>query len=1065
MDDIKIKIDNESKEIYHQKLLFENEVHKQMNLTNKKYILIDNEKDIIKEFAGLWTYIQEFYEYLWNDPYLIYKIISNSNIDDIKNNLGNFFMNNFYDNILSENEIEDNLMYIIYLLLKEEIDNISDINNNEKFLENTPCGIFLEQLCDKMDIKSFIKMNILNVVENLTWTFSSKRLSFNIKSIQKNITKIKEEFKIKAKPNNNKNNAFMRSKTNAIIEDKEDIGIKSCLTGLSSISDLSNMKEFLNQQKNEKNNDIFINKYMPDVSLTIKNIKKNNYENDKKSDTINGYIKHQIEISKSMKNKKPFEIYANEFFVGNLYGCSMPDEVLPVYASSFLKTIEIINLLFKNLLSNLHLMPNSIKSICKIISILIIKKFPNINKTQHNSFIAKFFFNKLLFPIFINPLHKALINECIITGETINNIKIIISIIDALCSGKFFTQYKGNGNYTTFNNFFLEIMPDFFEFIENISEGSIPSFIGNLINDNENFTKDFKPDYFKEHPDEIIYYRTIFFCFDDLYALIQNINKCKDKLFINENRKIIEIIFNKINKNNNMTIFEKIMNNIEYEVLNNETVKNTKKSKKDEQKIELKKYFLFNKILINEKYSYILKLNIENKPYLNIKELENNETNEEIDKNYIIKVKNMICAILYDYIPLKNINLKENEKMDSFKIFKEFKKYIKLPNFIINENFPIEWYINTLLEYLKKIPKNLSENDFELLYKELEQDINNSIKSLNFDILSSLLDRFKLSKKIKIFNIQANKKLSDIYLNDKVNYIIEYTKISVELYYNYNEKEKKISIKEMKSGDTSLSFLDALICKYPPIGTEICKTIKSFTNKFPNIVKNPIFQNENQKLFEMLKQIKAPKELIKYLNIIKKKLYNLKLWSNEIEFNNILNKIYDYVTEKIYDKIYPKIPCNNDIIIYNNCLKLAWTEPKHYIKNKKNFIFDSFLPDIIYNFNQIDKVKSPRKKMAYIKDIFNSINKVEEFNGDDCNNIGIDDQIPILTYAFIKAHPNNIETNCNFIELFIEKDGEDDNLLIQIRLICKFILDINYSALNGVSKEEFDSKMMVEDEK
>ncbi len=139
MEDIKIKIDNESKEIYHQKLLFENEVHKLMNLTNKKYILIDNEKDIIKEFAGLWTYIQEFYEYLWNDPYLIYKIISNSNIDDIKNNLGNFFRNNFYDNILSENEIEDNLMYIIYLLLKEEIDNISDINNNEKFLENTPC--------------------------------------------------------------------------------------------------------------------------------------------------------------------------------------------------------------------------------------------------------------------------------------------------------------------------------------------------------------------------------------------------------------------------------------------------------------------------------------------------------------------------------------------------------------------------------------------------------------------------------------------------------------------------------------------------------------------------------------------------------------------------------------------------------------------------------------------------------------------------------------------------------------------------------------------------------------
>lgn len=31
---------------------------------------------------------------------------------------------------------------------------------------------------------------------------------------------------------------------------------------------------------------------------------------------------------------------------------------------------------------------------------------------------------------------------------------------------------------------------------------------------------------------------------------------------------------------------------------------------------------------------------------------------------------------------------------------------------------------------------------------------------------------------------------------------------------------------------------------------------------------------------------------------------------------------------------------------------------------------------------------------------------------------------------------------------------------MQIRVICKYVLEINYSNLNDVSKEEYDSKMI-----
>ena len=857
--------------------------------------------------------------------------------------MAQFFVHNFYENILSSQYIEDNLIYIITALLNEEINNITNINNSDNFLDDTKCGIFLEQLCGKIDIKSFCKLNILNVIENLENSFSSKAMIFDIENIRNNINKIKQELENKTKINNKNNeknqNRKMkrRRKTSNLDENVNIISFKRFLSGVSSI--LPNEKELLRDKKSEEEFNLFSNKYLLDLSFKILQEKLNSKETN---ENIKEYIKYQIEESKSIQNlsKKGDnnEIYSNYSFIANLNASNMKTEIMPIYISSFLKAIEVINVLFNNLLSNLHLIPYSIKCICKIISILIKKKFPNINKSQINSFIAKFFFNKILFPIFENPLHKGLINEYIISRETINNIKIVIDIISQLNSGKLYTQNNKKGNFTPFNNFFLEILPDYLKFFDYITDTDLPLFLEKEINNNSLIK--FKPSYFRDHPDEIIFHRSMLFCFDDFYVLMQNMDKSKDKLFINENTKIIETIFNKINKSSNIKIIENIKNNKTYDIPEINDIKNISKKKnknKEIKKIEIKKYFLFKKLLLNEKYSYIMDL-IQEKPHYNIKESDNIEKSEEVYKINIIKVKNLICEILYNYQLLNNIDFKKDIITDSFNIFNELNNYIKLSYFIINESLPVEWYINSLLEYLKKIPKNYSENDFEQLYKELQQEINNSIKALNFDILCSLLDKIKFAKRTKIYYQKEGKRLFEIYLNKKVQAIIEFTKIQCELYFCYNEKEKKINIKEVKKLDKSLNFLDAMIFKEPPKGTKICQTIKSFTENFPNIVKKAIFHEENTKIFEMLKQLKIPKAIIKYLDIVKKNLHNMKLWSTEEEFNNINNRIYDYVTEKIYDKIYPLVPTNRDINIYNNnCVKLSsWIEPKHFIKPKKN---------------------------------------------------------------------------------------------------------------------------------
>ena len=87
----------------------------------------------------------------------------------------------------------------------------------------------------------------------------------------------------------------------------------------------------------------------------------------------------------------------------NLFCSPSSREILQLYKIDFIKIINIIEQIFKNIKDSMHLIPYSLKCICKIISILIIKKFPYINLPQRMAYITKFCFNQLLIPILQNP--------------------------------------------------------------------------------------------------------------------------------------------------------------------------------------------------------------------------------------------------------------------------------------------------------------------------------------------------------------------------------------------------------------------------------------------------------------------------------------------------------------------------------------------------------------------------------------------------------------------------------------------------------------------------------------
>ena len=102
----------------------------------------------------------------------MYHILINSEPNIVKKQLAPLIVNNFYCNNLSENYMDNNLLYLIAMMLKEEIDKLEDINQVDTFLENTKCGYLLEEFRNMPDVQIYFKNVIYNLVEKMERTCS-----------------------------------------------------------------------------------------------------------------------------------------------------------------------------------------------------------------------------------------------------------------------------------------------------------------------------------------------------------------------------------------------------------------------------------------------------------------------------------------------------------------------------------------------------------------------------------------------------------------------------------------------------------------------------------------------------------------------------------------------------------------------------------------------------------------------------------------------------------------------------------------------------------------------------
>ena len=320
--------------------------------------------------------------------------------------------------------------------------------------------------------------------------------------------------------------------------------------------------------------------------------------------------------------------------------------------------------------------------------------------------------------------------------------------------------------------------------------------------------------------------------------------------------------------------------------------------------------------------------------------------------------------------------------------------------------------------------------------------------------MSDIFGKIKYIQKGIDFYKEATNNIIDIYLNLQVRDIIENENIQVDMIFKYHNREKVfLLLKPTIIEDKMKELTGEIINKFK----KRCSNVEEFIKRFPNMEKYQL-KDEIDILTE-INQLEIPQKINDYIQFIFKNIDKNKF--NKEELIKIENKIFDYILNKLYNKLYPAYPHKTDLDILKNCHKLSWTESKHFIEKKQNKEnnYDIFMDDIKQLFDNLEKEKSPRKKLIIIDDIFKTVSNIISFNGQDEKGGGADDLMAILLYIFVRVEPKQIYSDLQYIQLFMkDKTGAKQYQIVHLSNICEIMKNISHEQLYGVTEEEFNKR-------
>ena len=1048
-------------------------------------------------------------------------LIDEQDEEDQIESLVQLFCNQFYDNILIPNPEQEELLLLIYKLFTEEIAPmnsalVDDFLNDSSFL-----GKFCSTYMKRQEFKQYLSMLINPLVLSIE-NENDECLDMSLISIRDFIrTKYKDKKK-DIKNNINDDNILFSDIPKTKIVFKKNTELELELEEESQRRNNNDLKDEKNIININEDNNIKDNKeelkYNEEYKEELTLEKLNNKISHEKDRDLKEFLLYQLE-----QINNDYDIFSNKGLLDVLEDQCFQDYkkyIIDKYKSNFLFIRKKIDFLLQSLIDKISTIPYTVRCICKIIYLLISKKFPLLPKYLRNSFVGKFIFEKSIFQV-LSLENKNIMETKIFSNSTKNCLSEITSVLYNANKCMLFNS-NNDTEKTIFNYYLIEIIPILNKFYDKLIDVKLPKVLDDLVsnekleiseymndkiytfkhkqiidesnkessnNNNKNIPQ-YSYDYFKENSDEILQLQCICFSIQDILFILNLINK---------NIKI----FSSLDK---YDFFYKTVERIQ----------------KDEYKLDGEinkdpKNIKFFVIFQDEKNSQLEKL-IMQKNKIESTFVGGNEESDLICK----RIKFCIKTIL------KGLNLLNNKDFTYLNMATSSDKFLTALKYILEDigelsemknKIPLKWYGQYISNNKKQLNNAYQENDYEQLYDEIyneELNILNELKLFSSIVITrdgmNLRCAEKILEKIKY----ALKQIQEAIKFLKIEKFVDTEEIEVCIttkeIEEWNEKNKKgskskknkeeINININNPPDPAIIIIDGKKCKHKikvnetpnniinnitnNNNSESTEEVKKENKKIPShsyYIKDFINKfSDNNWLSDNIHKFKALSQLVKediirgnrnnqiyialdkYMDIVKYYIRyskkNKDLFENitERELEEISQKIEDHILRKIYKFVYMETPIQSDKEFYEKTLCLDWIDPEQ-LEIKKAYVNQLGFAELC--IKKMTEAKSVFDKLDCIKDAHTNMNNTIKFSSGKNDDAGQDELTPIFQYLVIKAQPKRIYSDINYIKTFLGDTslrGQEGFLVTQMESATSFIMLIDYQQLK-MSQEEYNEKI------
>ena len=1032
------------------------------NFTSEYYLEKNIESelcDTVGTIKNLLFLIRNNYDYITKIVSLIEETDEQEKVDS----LVELFCNQFYDNILIPNPEQEELLILMYKLLEEEITPMNSASVDEFLSDNTFLGKFISSYINKRELKVFLKM-LLNPLILSIENSGLECMDISLQNINREVSKRKDE-----RISDKNFDAWLREIPKTNINFK-----KYYMPGNEEINEDDVKEEKKDDTKQEKI--VYNSDYKEE--LTLDKI-YNKITNEKNNDIKEIYLYQLEQIGNDP------DIFTNagiKLVINDTYFQNNRQLILKKYFENFLFIKDKIDYLIQALIDRISTIPYTVRCICKVISLLMQKKFPSLPTFLRNSFIGKFIFDKCIFPV-LSLENKNVMDSRIFSQNTKRCLNVIISVLSNANRCSLYPTTTDTEK-TVFNYYLFEIIPLINKFYEKVIDIELPKTLEELIakvklkieqnidnkifhfrrknikrridptkkeieikKEPEKLEEEIKYNYFKNNDDEIMHLESICFSAQDILFILSLIQK-KPKLFEGlPDYKFFSKTIERIKAED-----ERLQNIVRKNGIN-------------------KQFFIVFQEEKNLKLENLIRNNSSNvSTFSSI-----NQDSDIICK----RIKFCIKTILKDLNLLNNKDYSYlNRAISTNKFFGAIKKTLNNITYSSGETdkIPLKWYGQYLYNNKKGLSQIYQNDDYEKLYIELLEEEENILKELklfsstiitrdgmNLRCAENLLDKVKYD----LGDIEEAKKFV------KIEKFIDTEKIEVCMRFK-EEKDDKNSSEKLPM----VIITDISECNHQKNATDdndkknksLAHTlfIKDFINKFTdnsqNMDKNSL--NYKLKIFSTEDIINSErkngifKTMKMYMNLVKKRIkepiINEGLFNDLPNIGEIAEKIEDHILRQIYKDVFPPEQ-KEDVIFYQRTKCLNWVTPeqldiKTIYMNQLGFAIDSI--------KQIDEARSVLDKLDLIASAHTSVNNTIKFSSGKDDDSGQDEMTPILQYIILKAHPKRMHSNINYIKCFLGDSNLTDSkgfLLSQIESAASYINNLNYEILK-IPKEEFETQ-------